>query len=270
MRSGEPGKKHARLLKETSKLSDATRKYGATGDKPHVAAAQWRSATSPARVDKTGSQSRVISKFRCRAKLHGIFKHAQRQSRDGRFYLHSGCSDQLVGSQISRLSSCGVVILSEFLSPNFDLNSSTVRNVLRGWIAHGDAAAVWMTQALMSSTSACLFENMSSSKCCWFLRGAQQRPQIVSLSSNVPTITSFSFSWCQWICVLLAYRSGDVCAVLCQRSRCGKAHRKLGPCLKCRFFHRAHRVRYASCIARVLVHSFHAKDSWTDKIRWLG
>ena len=77
-------------------------KVWATGDKPHVAAAQWRSATSSARVDKTGSQSRVISKSRCRAKLHGKFKHAQRQGRDGRFFLLLGGSDQLVGSQISR------------------------------------------------------------------------------------------------------------------------------------------------------------------------
>ena len=44
-------------------------------------------ATSSARVDKTGSQSCAFSKSRCRAKLHGIFEHAQRQSRDGRFFL---------------------------------------------------------------------------------------------------------------------------------------------------------------------------------------
>ena len=93
----------------------------------------------------------MISKSRCRAKLHGRFKHAQRQSRDGRFFLLLGCSDQRFGSQISRLSSFGVVILSEVLSPEFDLNSSTVCNVLRRWIVHGDIAAVWMTQPLMSS-----------------------------------------------------------------------------------------------------------------------
>ena len=49
-----------------------------------------------------------------------------------------------------------MVILSEVLSPGFDLNSSIVRNVLRGWIAHGGIAAVWMTQPLTSSTAACL------------------------------------------------------------------------------------------------------------------
>ena len=61
----------------------------------------------------------MISQPRCRAKLHGIFKQAQRQSRDGRFFLLVGGYDQLVGNQIARLSSGGVVILSEFLSPNF-------------------------------------------------------------------------------------------------------------------------------------------------------
>ena len=48
------------------------------------------------------------------------------------------------------------MILNEVLSPGFDLNNSIVRNVLRGWIAHGDIAAVWMTQPLTSSTAACL------------------------------------------------------------------------------------------------------------------
>ena len=113
-------------------------KVWATGDKPHVAAAQWRSATSSARVDKTGLQSCMIPESRCRAKLHGIFKQAQRRSKDGRFFLLLGRSDQLIGSQVARLSSLEIVILSEVLSPGFDLNSSIVRNVLRGWIAHGD------------------------------------------------------------------------------------------------------------------------------------
>ena len=66
--------------------------------------ALYWSATFSSRVDKTGSQSRVISKSRCRAKLHSIFKHAQRHSRDGRFFWLLGGSDQLVGNQIARLS----------------------------------------------------------------------------------------------------------------------------------------------------------------------
>ena len=72
----------------------------------------------------------MILESRCRAKLHGIFKHAQRRSRDGRFFLLLGGSDQLVGSQVARLSSSGKMILSEVLSPSVDPNSSIVRNVL--------------------------------------------------------------------------------------------------------------------------------------------
>ena len=155
------------------RLGDPVVAGDSAGDEPHVAAAPWRAATSTARVDRTGSQSRVISESRCRTKLHGVFKQAQRHSKDGRFFLLLGRSDQLVGSQIAWLSSSGIVILSEVLSPGFDLNSSIVRNVLRGWIAHGDMAAVWMTQPLTSSTAASS-KCMSSSECCWFLRGAHQ------------------------------------------------------------------------------------------------
>ena len=38
-------------------------------------------------VDRTGLRSHVISKLRCRANSHGIFKQAQRQSRNGRVFL---------------------------------------------------------------------------------------------------------------------------------------------------------------------------------------
>ena len=99
-----------------------------------------------------------ISESRCHAKLHGIIKHAQRQSRDGQFLLPLGGSDQLVGNQIARLSSLGIVVLSGVLSPEFDLNSSIVRNVLRGWVSHGDIAAEWMTQPADLSTVSCLLE----------------------------------------------------------------------------------------------------------------
>ena len=67
-------------------------------------------------------------------------------------------SDQLVGNQIARLSSLAVVILSEILSPGFDLNGPIVRSVLRGWNAHGDVAAVWMTRPLALSTASCLLQ----------------------------------------------------------------------------------------------------------------
>ena len=171
---------------------------------PLVAAAQWRSATSSARVGKTGSQSCMVSETRCRAKLHCIFNHAQRQSRDGRFFLLLDGSDQVVGSQIARLSSLGIVILSEVLSPGFDLNSSTVRNVLRCWVAHGDIAAVWMTQPQTSSTAACLPKTCHQANVVGFY---------AEFSSDTPRQSFVHWatnSRCQWICALLAYRSRNV------------------------------------------------------------
>ena len=57
-----------------------------------------------ASVDSTGSQPRMISE---RAKLHGIFEQAQRHSRDGRFFLLLGGSDQLVGWKKFHGFSCG-------------------------------------------------------------------------------------------------------------------------------------------------------------------
>ena len=161
------------------------------------------------RVDKIGLQSRVISQPRCRAKLHGIFKQAQHQSRDGRCFLLVGGYDQLVGNQIARLSSRGVVILSEFLSPNVDLNSSTVRNVLRGWIAHGDATAVWLTQPSTSSSDACRCKACHQANVVGFYADSSCTKRSISLPSIVSTLPLAS-SKCQWICVLLACQSGNV------------------------------------------------------------
>ena len=134
-------------------MLDCHAKVWATGDEPHAAITRRGTIPSPASVDQTGSQPRM-SESRCRAKLHGIFKQAQRHSRDGRFFLLVGGPARLVSSQIARLSSFGIVVLSGALSPDFDLNSSTVCNVLRGWITHGNIAAVWMTQPFVS----CLLE----------------------------------------------------------------------------------------------------------------
>ena len=198
----------------------------------------------------------VISKPRCPAELHGNFKHAQRQSRDGRFLSLVGGYDQLVGNQIARLSSCGVVILSEFLSSYFVFNSSTVRNVLRGWIAHGDVAAVCLTEPLTSSAAACLFETCHQARSSSAIR-------IVSLSSIVSTVT-LSFSRYQWICAFrkrFMFFSVNVPVRLKLARRCnnfdhvcsfsGKAHRQLGFCFQDRFLHRTHRVRYARfCCSR--------------------
>ena len=215
-------------------------------------------------------QFRLISQPRYRAKLHGIFKQAQRQSRDDRFCLLVGGYDQLVGNQIARLSSCEMVILSEFLSPNFDLNSSTVRNVLRGWIAHGDAAPVWLTQPLTSSTAACLLKtchqanvvnffytepihitvSQSFEHCVSNALGFQQVP-VVMCTFDPPFSERFMlFSVNVPVHLKLARRSnnfGHGC------SFSGRAHRQIGFCFQDRFPNRTHRVQYARFIARAFV-----------------
>ena len=68
-------------------------------------------------------------------------------------------ADQLVGSQITRLSSWKI-ILNEVLSFDFDLSSST-RNVLRGWIARDDMNAVWMTPSNASCRATCHQANVA-------------------------------------------------------------------------------------------------------------
>ena len=130
-----------------------------------------------------------------------------------------GC-DRLVGNQTTRLPSCGVVILSEFLSPHFDLNSSAVRNVLRGWIAFGDIAAVWMT--LTSSAAACLLKKHVTKRMLLVSTGSLSATRIVSLPSTVST-TTLSFSRCQWICALVAYRSGNVLRCSLSMFRCTRS-----------------------------------------------
>ena len=182
---------------------DSHVKVWATGHKPHAAIARRGTNPSPASVDQTGSQPRVISESRCRAKLRGIFKQAQRHSRDGRFFLLVGGPARLVGGQISRLSSLGIVVLSGVLSPDFDLNSSTVRNVLRGWITHGDIAAVWMTQPFALSTVSSL------SKACQqaTIAGVYAATKLVTCIVPAKTLT---FAKCRWICALLASISRNV------------------------------------------------------------
>ena len=108
---------------------DSHGKVWATGDKPHAATARRGTTPSSASVDQTGSQPRMTPESRCRANRNvtaGVVG----------FFLLMGGPARLVGSQIARLSSLGV------LSPDFGLNNSTVRNVLRGWITHGDMTAV--------------------------------------------------------------------------------------------------------------------------------
>ena len=209
-----------------------------------------------------------------RSETNGIAERAVRRGKESTsaVLLQSGLNenwwagDQLVGNEIARLSACGVVILSEFLSPNFALNS-TVRNVLRGWIAHGDVAAVWFTQPLTSSTAACLLKTCHEANVVGFY-AESSTIRSVSLSSTVSTVPLASWKY-QWICVRLKLARrcnnfGHVCSVS------GKAHRLLGFCFQDRFLHRTHRVQCARFVARALVHSCHAKDSLTNKQRWLS
>ena len=102
--------KHGRLLKETAKLSTATRKNGQLVMRrmPQLLEEAQPPRPLSASVDQTGSQPLVVSESRCRAKLHGISKQAQRHSRDGLFYLLVGGPARLVSSQIARLSSLGI------------------------------------------------------------------------------------------------------------------------------------------------------------------
>ena len=119
-----------------------------------------------------------------------------------------GGSDQLVGSQIARLSSLGIVVLSGVLSPRFDLNSSVVRNVLRGCISHVDIAAVWMTQPLASSTVSCLLEACQLRT--WVVSARNSiTTRLVGLLCIVPA-KALPFGKYRWICALVASHSENV------------------------------------------------------------
>ena len=60
--------------------------------------------------------------------------------------------------------------------------------------------------------------------------------------------------------LLDGHLSGSRLLFLWQAHQCWKGH----------FLHRAQRVQFAAFVARAFVLSFHAKDSWTNKQRWLG
>ena len=152
------------------------------------------------------------------------------------------------------------MILSEVLSPGFYLDSSVVRNVLRGWIAHGvdDSAAIVVYCRVCSKST-------SSSECCWFLRGVTRLvglscigPPITLVFQQVPVDLSFNAVLCQCPRALAASptqrRLRSRLLFFC------KTHRQLGSCFQNHFLHRSHRVRCAKFVARALVRSFHAKD----------
>ena len=97
-------------------------------------------------------------------------------------------------------------MLSEVLSPGVDLNSSIVRNVLRGWIAHGDVAALWITQPLALSTASCLLEASHQANVVGFFAGLSSDTTFQSLAQCANS--SFAFQQVPM----------DTCTVLCQRS----------------------------------------------------
>ena len=253
--------KHARLLKETCETVDCHAKIWATVDEPHAAIARRGTTPSPASADQTGSQPRIMSESRCRAKLHGIFKQAQRHSRDGRFFLLVGGPARLVSGQIARLSSLGIVVLSGVLSPDFDLNSSTVPTCLVVWVTHGDIAAVWMTQPLALSTGSCLLEACQQAAIAGvhedlhndIARHLHAATKNLAVRQVPADLCAFGFpfkkrlTWyivCVPLYLKLAQR-GNNFDHICSFS--GQAHQRW----KGHFIHRAHRVRYS-----LLVHLF--------------
>ena len=66
----------------------------------HGAISRRLPASASSRSENSCSQAHMISEALCRAKLHGVFKNAQRQSKDGPFFLLLGLSDQLVANQL--------------------------------------------------------------------------------------------------------------------------------------------------------------------------
>ena len=121
--------------------------------------------------------------------------------------------------------------------------------------------------------------NLSACKRCWFLRRVSTATQLFT-----GLLTDLPFVKRPWICAIFASLfekrvtlfSVSVPVYLKLERRCetldnvcffsGQAYRSW----KGHFIHRAHRVRHAAFVARVLVYSFHAKNSWTNKHRWLG
>ena len=93
--------------------------------------------------------------------------------------------------------------------PVFDLNSSTVRNVLRGWIAHGDIAAVWMTQPLASSTASCLLETCLQANVVGFFAELNSNTTRQSFVHCANSGSVFSASTAGHVCFWL-HRSGNV------------------------------------------------------------
>ena len=178
----------------------------------------------------------------------------------------SRCWETLLGLLVANLHGCplGIVVSSRVLSPDFDLDSSTVRNVLRGWITHGDIAAAWMTQPLALSKVASLLEAFQQAAIAGVYADfhSDTARHLHAASKNfavrqVPVdLCAFGFIFQK----RLTLYSVSVPLYLKLAQRCdnldhvcsffGQAHQNW----KRPFLHRAHRVRYASFVARGLNH----------------
>ena len=193
----------------------------------------------------------------------------------------------LSANQIAHFSSFGVVILSEVLSPSFNLNSPIVRHVLRDWIAHGDVAAVWTTRPLALSTVSCRLEACHQANVVGFFAELRNDTTCQSLAhcvNNKFVFQQVPMDMCACgltfkrrfmlvsvhvpLHMKLARRcdnQGNVCSFSC------KAQRRLGSCLNGYFFHQAQRVRFAVVVARALGSLVHMpRTSWTNKRCWLN
>ena len=154
------------------------------------------------------------------------------------------------------------------LLPGFDLNSSIVRSVLRGWITHGDIAAVWVTQPLALSTVSCLLE-------------ACQQANVVGLYAELHSDTARrSFVHCASKSLAFRQVPVDLCAFgfpLRKRLTLFSARRCDNFVPSAPFL--GNRIKAGRDISSielnvfdirplfVLVRSFHAKNSWTNKQR---
>ena len=197
----------------------------------------------------------VISESRCRTKLHVFSNKRNVTAKMVGFFLLLDGSDQLVGGQIARLSSSGIVVLSGVLSPGFDLKSSLVRDVLRGWIGHGDIAAVWMTQPLTLSTVACLLKAYHQANVVGFhvvLNSDTPRQSLEHWATNnyvfqqVPVdVCAFGLPFKKRFTLF----SVNVPVHLQLARRCDNSGHGLLFCFQNRFLHRSHRVRYAVFVA---------------------
>ena len=165
------------------------------------------------------------------------------------------------------------------------LNSPIVRDVLRGWIAHGDIAAEWMIQPLTLSTAACLLKAGNQANVVGFysvLNSDTPRQSLGHWATNNFVFQQVPVDLCAFglpfkkrftlfsVSVPVHLQLAD--AVITLVTSAPVLAKRIGswdPVFQLVF--NTDRTEFASIfVARALVFSFHAKDSWTNKQRWLG